>query len=95
MSDTEQATAQIRTILEACSRQFGELLTLDDPEGRLLLAKQLAYRGVRVGPARDVEASEPEEPSLAEVVGGLQAQMDAVWRELRVLNPGLAERPHA
>lgn len=86
MTDT---VLTIRTLLESIAREFGSVASMDDPEGRLILAKQLALRGAWVGEAPEavLETTE-EDPALAEVVGGLQAQVDALWREIHALKLG-------
>ncbi|MBK8006793.1 MAG: hypothetical protein IPK12_23675 [Gemmatimonadetes bacterium] len=89
LNATSDPVAEIRAALEDIARRFGSVVALDDADGRLMLAKQLAYRGVWVGPA-PVVAEAPEEPAVLEVVAGLQAQVDAIWRELARLTPAQA-----
>lgn len=81
-----EAAAELARLLDAIGREFGSVVDglSEDPHVRNLLANQLARRGARVGPAPvEVTLEETADPGLAEIVGGLQLQVDALWRELQ------------
>jgi hypothetical protein len=60
--------ADLRQLLERIAREFGSIASLDDAEGRLLLAKQLALHGAWIG---DVLAVTPQatEPAIVQMLG--------------------------
>jgi len=88
-----EPAAELARVLDDIARKFGSVMDelSTDPHVRRLLANQLALRGARVGPApTEARLEETEDPALAEIVGGLQLQVDALWRELRRVQQEIA-----
>lgn len=84
MTDTSADVMALRHLLDRIAVTYGSLVNdlARDPETRQLLALQLAHGGVRIGPPTPPAA---DDPALEAVVGGLQEQVDALWRELRAV----------